>query len=145
MAALNDNLEELGAGIQRQWLCEGRIIGIYMTRDGTDTLEVWTVATKEAFDTWQPGKPYLSLYDISKNNFTPIGVRRAEKIARKMPHHIRGYTAVVIAPNMVGRIFKDLIGVIVNRYLRGKIETRFVFSRREGLRWLESKLNDSQK
>ena len=70
-------VEDLGAGIYRQWLYDGRIVSFTLTKTTREAIDIWFDGVKDALLHWPADKTYLAIHELvgSEVSLTPPYVR----------------------------------------------------------------------
>ena len=112
-------IEDLGQGVQREWLEDGRIMVLRMP-DGAhrEAIDIWFNTLTEHGDNWDRQNPFLVLHDARKLGFSYYFRQRAVEAGKHAPDDLLGRGAVVLAKSVVGY----LLAAVTN--LSGSLVTK---------------------
>ena len=102
-------IEDLGQGVQREWLEDGRIMVLRMP-DGAhrEAIDIWYTTLMERANNWDRQHPFLVLHDNRKLGFSYYFRERAIEAAKHSPDDLAGRGAVVLAKSVVGYLLATL-------------------------------------
>lgn len=131
-------IEDLGHHVTREYLCDSQIVIYTVIGGGQDITDAWANAMIAEITAWDIGKPYLSLQDMSQAGISAYGKKRTNDIVKSIPAGMQTYIAIVIGKTVFGRFIKMLTQSLASIHKETQLNYRFVTTREEGLRWLDS-------
>lgn len=129
-------VEELGYGIQRSYLEEGRIVQIKTEGNmSRPAIDAWAQGYIESIQRWKKGQNIYVLSDLSHKNqgMTPYARQKANDAYKVMPPDVKAFVATIL-PNTI--VFR-LISLFIHQRREHHIVHRLFLNREEGLSWLK--------
>lgn len=136
MFHLADVAEEIGAGLERQWLHDGKILMITVSESSHETMDTGYQVLHESIEEWPAERPYLLLLDTARGLLTPYGKTKMVELGNLRPE-LKGRVAVIVAPSTWGHMISFFVNRVMPKHTR---ERRVFFSRDVAIQWLEELL-----
>jgi hypothetical protein len=134
-------IEELGHGLKRQWLHEGRILTLTIPPEAARAVsDAWAEATLAAMAEWPNERPFLALHDFSVSGFSRYGSAKADEVVKAIPPHLQGRVALVVTNNVFGNMIRVGSRGMMLFMTKQRLESRFFTNRDAALTWLEELL-----
>lgn len=107
-----DAAEDLGYGVRRRWLLDGRAVAYLMAGPATDpaTTDVWKMAVLEDLHRWPSQQPYLALHDLRPGGTVSQARQAAETLLACWPEGLTGRYAAVVRRDIAGTLARWLGG-----------------------------------
>lgn len=136
MALERDIPEDMGVGIERGWLHDGRLLVITISESSQETTDKTVQILSEAMGQWPIERPYLLLLDTSRAILTPYAKGKMTELGNLQPE-LKGRVAVIVAPSALGHMISLFVNRMMPKHTR---ERRVFFSRDVAIQWLEELL-----
>lgn len=128
--------EDLGHGISRRWLDDGKI-AIYTTYDtGRASVDTWAGHVIADARNWDPDLPYLIVHDFKKISITPYSRRKAEEVCRAYSRDLRGRFGLVVQPGPIGLTFRLFTQRTLKRLVPPGLQEGYFGNLEDALDWL---------
>jgi hypothetical protein len=131
-----DQVEEIGYGIQRRYLEDGRILEIKTEGNmARAAIDAWAAAFQDAIRRWPAGQNIFVISDLSHKNqgMSPYARKKANEIYALMPSNVQAFVATILPNTIVFRV----ISLFIYQRREQYIQHRLFLNRDEGLLWLK--------
>lgn len=130
-------MENLGNGVIRHSLYDGRIVVYQATQNNADALETWVDAVMDDLEHDYTNRPYFALHDLSGVDLSASWHIAADQLADRHPTYFQGRNAILVNDDMRSNIMYFLDDSNFTDWLP-QVDRSFFLDRDLAMQWLQS-------